>query len=424
MTEASRAPGQSWTRQRIEELLSSERFDYQAIPLPYGLSTGGYDRSGTARRVFPDPLDGQSVLDVGCSLGYFCFEARRHGAGRVVGLDFDSSNLRKAQILSEILEQPVEFRLADLDHGPIGEQFDHVLCLNVLHHLANPILGLDQLIGAARRRLILEVATFGRHDGRQLGIGWLAMNFLSRVPAMMIGQGTAGEGIKQFYFTPRAIENLLRYRRGCFAKVELLRSAFKNRFLVIAHKRRIGQLLAIAGPTASGTDTAIQRLLGQDRPIIEPLLGADGAGPWKARLSADRYHEPREPGQDRLIFEYDFMRPMAIGGGTYEHDPALEVLTSAERTIILTVWMPLEQLANRLDGAIAAATGRQRKQLARLRGEYADPRRLVEHYRAWFRYTASRSKNHRVITMTGAEPVLETPEDWDRRIAKPLLSAG
>ncbi|HXV24968.1 MAG TPA: methyltransferase domain-containing protein [Alphaproteobacteria bacterium] len=422
MTEPPRTAEQTWTRQRIEELLRSERFDYQAVPLPHGLSTSGHDRSETARRIFPGQLEGQSVLDVGCSLGYFCFEARRRGAQRVVGLDFDSSNLRKAQILSEILEQPVEFILADLDRGPLGEQFDHVLCLNVLHHLADPILGLDRLIDAAKRRLILEVATFGRHDRRQLGINWLAMNFLSGVPAMMIGRGTAGEGIKQFYFTPSAIENLLRYRRGCFAKVEILRSDFKNRFLVLAHKRRIGRLLAIAGPTASGTDTALQRLLGQDRPAIEPLLGSAGAGPWKARLSADRYHEPQEPEQDRLIFEYDFMRPTTVGGGTFEHDPALEVLTSAERTIILTIWMPPEQLANRLDGAIAAATGRQRKRLARLRGEYADPRRLVEHYRAWFRYTASRSKDHRVIVMNGAEPVLETPEDWDRKIAAPLLS--
>ncbi len=424
MTEPPGTAEQTWTRQRIEELLRSERFDYQAVPLPHGLRTSGHDRSGTARQIFPDDLSGQSVLDIGCSLGYFCFEARRRGAARVVGLDFDSENLRKGQILAEILGEPVEFRLGDVEKEPIGEEFDHVLCLNVLHHLADPILGLDRLIDTARRRLVLEVATFGRHDRRQLGINWLAQKFLAPAPAMMIGRGTAGEGVRQFYFTPSALENLLRYRRGCFAKVEFLPSSFKERFLVIAHKRRIGHLLAIAGPTASGKGTVIQRLLGRDWPAIESLLGPGSAGPWEAMLSADRYHEPREPAQDRLIFEYDFMRPITTGAGTFAHDPALEVFATADRTTILTVWAPPEQLAHRLDATIAAATGRQRKQLARLRGEYADPRRLMERYRAWFRYTAGKSGDHRVVSMNAAEPVLERPEEWDRRIAQPLLSGA
>src|SRR5687767_4440209 len=58
-------PSGNWTREKIEELLRSERFDYQAIKLPYGLSTGGHDRSATARQIFPSSLNGETVLDIG-----------------------------------------------------------------------------------------------------------------------------------------------------------------------------------------------------------------------------------------------------------------------------------------------------------------------------------------------------------------------
>ena len=49
------------------------------MPLPHGLSTKGQDRSNTASLVLPDKLDGQSVVDIGCCYGYFCYEARRGG---------------------------------------------------------------------------------------------------------------------------------------------------------------------------------------------------------------------------------------------------------------------------------------------------------------------------------------------------------
>ena len=71
----------TWSRERIEELLRSESFDYQAIPLPHGLNTGtGHDRSSTAEAILPKDMSGQSFVDLGCSLGFFCFEAARRGA--------------------------------------------------------------------------------------------------------------------------------------------------------------------------------------------------------------------------------------------------------------------------------------------------------------------------------------------------------
>jgi hypothetical protein len=66
-TERTRA----WSKERIEDVLSRERFDYQKVSLPFGLHTRGHERDSTARLIFPDSLSGKSVLDVGSSLGFF-----------------------------------------------------------------------------------------------------------------------------------------------------------------------------------------------------------------------------------------------------------------------------------------------------------------------------------------------------------------
>ncbi len=54
----------AWSKAEIERLLAAEDFKYQKISLPYGLTTGGQDRSATARAIFPDSLLGKSVLNI------------------------------------------------------------------------------------------------------------------------------------------------------------------------------------------------------------------------------------------------------------------------------------------------------------------------------------------------------------------------
>lgn len=418
MNKAAPVVGSSWTRQQIEDVLNSEPYNYQAIALPHGLSTGGHDRSGTARVILPEDMSGQSFIDIGCSLGYFCFEARRRGADRVVGLDFDPDNVRKGKTLADILGLPVEFRTGDIDHAPIAEKFDQVICLNVLHHLANPVLGLDRLVAATKQKLVLELATFGAHDRRKLGMSWLEERFLSRSPSILVGRGTSGEGVKQFYITKSAIENLLRYRRGCFASVEILPSTFKERFLVIATMRQIDDLSIIGFPTSSAVSQIAQKIAGRAIPQAAQFLRLAGPAPV---LLAEDYHKPQPSPQKELIFQYDFMRPVTEAAGTLDHDPALDVLDTARRAQAVTIWLPREELKAGLQRDIQAAAGRSRKRLKSLLGLYDDPKRLVQHYNAWFQYLSRKNIDQRVLRMSESGSELLTVEEWQRDIAGPLL---
>lgn len=409
----------TWTRERIEETLRSEPFNYQAIKLPYGLSTGGHDRSTTADVIFPKDLGQESVLDVGCALGFFCFEARRRGAGRVVGMDLDEENVRKARVLADMLGEEVEFMRRDIEQAPLEETFDHVLCLNVLHHLSDPIRGLDRLIAAARQTLILEIATIGKHDRRKLGINWLQQKLFEAAPLLIVGSGTADFGVKQFYITAKAIKNLLRYRRGCFASIKILPSPFKERFLVIAHKRRIDRLLVVGAPIfADSGRLAAELKTGKLR-----AAGLDLTGISKApSISAENYHEPQPPHQKELIFNYDFMRPVSNGSGTYDHDPSLEVLDGAKDATALTVWAPPSDLLESAKRQEKSATGRARKRLSLINDAYGDPASVVERYETWFDYLARKNCTQRVWMPGEGGGAVLTLEEWRRDVAQPLLS--
>ena len=74
-----------WTREEIENFLDREILHYQKIELPFGLTTPGADRRKTYEKFFTENVSGKTVLDVGCSLGYFAL--RRSHAGRVARWD-------------------------------------------------------------------------------------------------------------------------------------------------------------------------------------------------------------------------------------------------------------------------------------------------------------------------------------------------
>jgi tRNA (mo5U34)-methyltransferase len=64
------------------------------------------------------------VLDIGCNAGFYSFEMKRRGAGRVVGIDFDDYYLDQARFAAEVLGfEDIEFRrMSVYDVGALGER--------------------------------------------------------------------------------------------------------------------------------------------------------------------------------------------------------------------------------------------------------------------------------------------------------------
>lgn len=393
-----------WTKEQVESLLREEQFAYHRIELPYGLATAGADRSATADAIFPADLRGKSVLDVGCKYGFFCFEAARRGAARVVGLDVDPDSVRKARLLASCLASPVEFELADIERESLSGEFDYVLCLNVLHHLADPIAALAKLGAAARERLVLEVATFGWRDLRKLRIGPLRALSLARSPVLYVApQGVREKTGQSFFVSQSGLEGLLAQQGGGgFARIEQVPSGWKNRFLTVAERRSIERMLVVAGPTSSGKSTLIERLQGGALPELADAIGLDKPAEWPM-VGASQIARLREPRMPRLIFHYDTLYPYLRSAKTHEREKSLRLLDAAGEVVSLTIWTPPDALRRQLEeGEIGPKTrfgfflGNRR--YPKIQDDYRHPERIFRFYQAWFDWLLPRPGRHFLVT--------------------------
>jgi len=105
---------------------------YQQIPLGNGGHTPGEDNFTEEKLPMlkmPTDLSGRSVLDIGCSEGYFGREAERRGAERILGIDKAEKLVEKNALLREITGSRMTYEektVYDLD--PISDgKFDLVI---------------------------------------------------------------------------------------------------------------------------------------------------------------------------------------------------------------------------------------------------------------------------------------------------------
>ncbi len=107
------------------------------------------------------PLQGRTVLDVGCGNGYYALHMAGAGAQMVVGIDPNLLFLSQFHALTHFIRPlpPVHFIPVGLESLPDNlQQFDTVFSMGVLYHRKSPIDHLYQLRGALRSggELILE----------------------------------------------------------------------------------------------------------------------------------------------------------------------------------------------------------------------------------------------------------------------------
>ena len=107
-----------------------------------------------------EPLQGRSVLDVGCGNGYYALQMRDAGARAVVGIDPTLLYVLQFLAVARFLEPANVFvlplRLAELPQG--SRAFDSVFSMGVLYHQRSPVDHLRELRYQLRSggQLVLE----------------------------------------------------------------------------------------------------------------------------------------------------------------------------------------------------------------------------------------------------------------------------
>jgi SAM-dependent methyltransferase len=227
------------TRMDIERFLAETELDpYQSMPLPYGLSTPGRSRFAEAEDLFNRDIAGLSVLDVGTNYGFFAFEAARRGASRVVGIEPDPERLAVARTIAEFNGGSYEIRAGRAEDLDLGERFDLVMMINVLHHVPDPVSALRSLVAHCRDSVYVvfpkpsEPRFLAKLDGRLCSGGVTAIDrlragvrrrFVTRLlrwagrDVPLVGVGA--DPYETFYFTPEAFRWLFTIHIPLFSEV-------------------------------------------------------------------------------------------------------------------------------------------------------------------------------------------------------------
>ena len=121
----------------------------------------GRDARDVVDALFPDGLQGRSILDCACNAGGYLFASASLGAGRSFGFDVRDHWIRQARFLAGHLpSERIEFatcELADLP-GRGLEPFDLTWFNGLLYHLPDPVAGLRIAADLTRKLLVVNTA--------------------------------------------------------------------------------------------------------------------------------------------------------------------------------------------------------------------------------------------------------------------------
>ena len=207
---------------------------YMAVPLPHGLELPGKGRARALDLVFSGGVAGKRVLDVGTYYGFYPIEALRRGAAAAVGVEPDPGRFAIARRIAALHGDTYQVLNTRAEELELGERFDLVLFMNVLHHVLDPIATLASLARLARERVVVEFclpsdpALLNYLDGdterpssyqklRARAYSLVLRSLPRSLPLMAIGPRAYH---RTFYFTPAAFRNLFVAQHGFFEDVE------------------------------------------------------------------------------------------------------------------------------------------------------------------------------------------------------------
>ena len=144
-------------------------------------------------------LTGKSVLDIGTGSGRYMFEALRHNAERVVGLDAASGAIEKAKELAKQfgVEDKLEFHIAEYLDFNTTDKYDAIFAVGYFDYIFNPAEHLKKMMEMSSG---IIYASFPKRWSVLSAIRKIRLSVINKCPVR--------------YYSKRNIEKLMR-EIGC-----------------------------------------------------------------------------------------------------------------------------------------------------------------------------------------------------------------
>lgn len=151
-----------------------------------------------------DPVDGRSVLDMGCGSGRYVTALAARGADEVVGLDFATNMLRIATENARRagISDRCRFISGDFLTYPLSRRFDYVIAIGFFDYVGDPLPFLRRAREVTKEKFI---ATFPRM------LTWRALVRKVRLTLA---------GCPVFFYTRDRVEELMRQAGFAMTKCE------------------------------------------------------------------------------------------------------------------------------------------------------------------------------------------------------------
>jgi hypothetical protein len=373
--------------------------------------------------VFEGGIKGHSVLDIGCRSGHVCIEALRRDAASATGIDLNPTAIAMAREMARAVgaTPSPDYLCGDFEHWDWQDRrFDTVVCLNILHHLYDPVGAIRSMMRLAKRRIIVEFTCPGVWDlFKCTGNPLLAAGVSG--PVVVLGEATIKRPMSRaFLFTGKAMEVLFNDHTEMFDPLILRHSPVRNRQVAVANRRHIGHLVVVAGPTSSGKSTLLERLKADA--AMTRKLGMEEDVDWV--IPANQL-TPLPPGPlEGLVHQYDLLRPYHRSIKTYARDPRCDFFKVADRITVLTMMSPSDVLRRRIVDSRRKAPWRSTRLSVRHREIYecyGHPDFLRGWYAQWFEFCdryADRIGENLLLIDGGGGSRIASGSTWQDEYAK------
>lgn len=109
------------------------------------------------------PVDGRTVIDIGCGPGHYSIALARSGAAQVLGLDFAPGMLTIAREAAHAhgVAQRCTFALGDFLSYPISQPFDYAVVMGFMDYVSEPRRVIDRVIEITRGRAFFSFPKAG-----------------------------------------------------------------------------------------------------------------------------------------------------------------------------------------------------------------------------------------------------------------------